>query len=272
MLRNRLDVFRNLDVGSPPTQWVRQLSANNMGQTVLFAGWLLSMILLPIAKWGWGEAALKWGVLLSVLLQTWLVLVILGGIWDVAKTLRIVMIILLTTFSMEAIGTEVGWPFGAYHYTAQLQPQLAGVPLLIPLAWLMMLPVAWAVASQLTGQTSGWRFVGVSALAFTAWDLFLDPQMVAWGFWVWDQPGGYFGIPWQNFWGWVLTAALVTILARPGKILPYALVVVYIAVWLLETVGLLFLWNLPGPALAGAMGMGSFIFLLWRVKTRRRGS
>ncbi|MCB0224309.1 MAG: hypothetical protein KDI02_11500, partial [Anaerolineae bacterium] len=108
MLRNRLDVFRNLDVGSPPTQWVRQLSANNMGQTVLFAGWLLSMILLPIAKWGWGEAALKWGVLLSVLLQTWLVLVILGGIWDVAKTLRIVMIILLTTFSMEAIGTEVG--------------------------------------------------------------------------------------------------------------------------------------------------------------------
>ena len=43
-------------------------------------------------------------------------------------------------WTAEAIGSKTGFPFGAYHYTDRLQPQLLGVPLLIPLAWLMMLP------------------------------------------------------------------------------------------------------------------------------------
>ncbi|MCB0168290.1 MAG: carotenoid biosynthesis protein [Anaerolineae bacterium] len=270
MLRNHLESVRNFNVEAAVTYLVGQLPAGNSWPTALFGGWLLSMILLPIAKWGWGDTALEWGVLLSVLLQTGLVLVILGGVWEVAKLLRIAIILLLMTFLIEAIGTATGWPFGAYHYTTQLQPQLAGVPLLIPLAWLMMLPVAWAVAYGLTGETSGWRFVGMSALAFTAWDLFLDPQMAAWGFWVWDQPGGYFGIPWQNFLGWAIIAALVTVLAQPREAPPKVLIAIYVAVWLLEAIGLLFFWKLPGPALAGAIGMGSFIFLLWFVEARRR--
>ena len=39
----------------------------------------------------------------------------------------------------------------------------------------------------------------------TAWDLAMDPMMVAGGHWVWEQPGAYFGIPLQNYWGWWLT-------------------------------------------------------------------
>jgi putative membrane protein len=35
------------------------------------------------------------------------------------------------------------------------------------------------------------------------------------GCWVWDQPGGYFGIPWQNYAGWLLSAAVMTALAAP---------------------------------------------------------
>src|SRR5690606_41755819 len=31
------------------------------------------------------------------------------------------------------------------------------------------------------------KFILVSALALTVWDLFLDPQMVAWGFWIWER-------------------------------------------------------------------------------------
>jgi uncharacterized membrane protein len=33
----------------------------------------------------------------------------------------------------------------------------------------------------------------------------MDPMMVAGGHWVWEQPGAYFGIPLQNYWGWWLT-------------------------------------------------------------------
>jgi len=39
----------------------------------------------------------------------------------------------------------------------------------------------------------------------TAWDLVMDPVMVAGGHWVWDTNGAYFGIPLQNYSGWWLT-------------------------------------------------------------------
>ena len=42
------------------------------------------------------------------------------------------------------------------------------LPLLVPLAWLMMLPPAWAVSQRITGRVSGVAFVAVSALAFTS--------------------------------------------------------------------------------------------------------
>ena len=45
----------------------------------------------------------------------------------------------------------------------------------------------------------------VGGLVMTAWDLVMDPIMVAGGNWVWDVKGAYFGIPLQNFWGWWLT-------------------------------------------------------------------
>jgi uncharacterized membrane protein len=39
----------------------------------------------------------------------------------------------------------------------------------------------------------------VGGLIMTAWDLIMDPIMVAGGNWVWDVKGAYFGIPLQNF-------------------------------------------------------------------------
>ena len=94
--------------------------------------------------------------------------------------------IIILTWAIEAIGTATGFPFGSYSYTDHLQPQLLGVPLFIPLAWMMMLPPSWAVAQRLSSSKGKLVFLVLGALAFTAWDLFLDPQMVKWGLWVWD--------------------------------------------------------------------------------------
>ena len=41
-------------------------------------------------------------------------------------------------FSVEAIGTATGVPFGHYRYAATLGPALLQVPLVVPLAWAMM--------------------------------------------------------------------------------------------------------------------------------------
>jgi uncharacterized membrane protein len=111
----------------------------------------------------------------------------------------------------ESVGVATGWVYGPYHYTEQLGPKFLGlVPLLIPVAWFMMSYPSFVIADRLI--PSGWkrwqRLLSVAAiggLVMTAWDVIMDPIMVAGGNWVWDTQGAYFGIPLQNFWGWWLT-------------------------------------------------------------------
>lgn len=197
------------------------------GAPILLIAWLVSMISMPIIQWVAGEPGLLFGVVLSVALQAALGMLFLYQTCGAWRTALIVATVVVIGWAAEAIGAHTGFPFGAYYYTDRLQPQLLGVPVLIPLAWLMMLPPAWAVAQRITGRTSGLAFVAVSALAFTAWDLFLDPQMIHWGLWVWDQPGRYFGIPLLNYAGWLLVSALITALARPPALPTRPLSVVY---------------------------------------------
>ncbi|MDG4782828.1 carotenoid biosynthesis protein [Micromonospora sp. WMMD961] len=140
-------------------------------------------------------------------------------------------------FAIEAIGVATGVPFGSYDYSGELGPKLAGVPLIIPLAWTWMAWPAWLAAVRLTsgaspagtgsasatstGATAG-RWVGRIALAtvgLAAWDLFLDPQMVAEGYWVWRDATpalpGLPGIPVSNYLGWLLFAVLMMSALRP---------------------------------------------------------
>jgi putative membrane protein len=173
----------------------------------------------------------------------------------------------------EFLGSVFGFPFGSYDYTDNLLPQFMGVPLLIPLAWFMMLPAAWVVADLLVPKQRVYSFamyVLVSALAITAWDLFLDPLMVSWEFWFWETPeiysSTYFGIPWVNYAGWILTGAVITALVRPWRfVLPREpLLVIYSLTWLLQSAGLAVFWALAGPALVGSFGMGIFVYLAVR--------
>lgn len=225
------------------------------------------MIALPILKYFFAESGLLIGLTVSVLVQVGVVLAILYRAWGLTPTMRLVFVVSGLSWLIEFMGSTTGFPFGSYHYTELMQPQLAGVPLLIPLAWLMMLPCAWAIAHRLSGGRYGPTFIAWSAIAMTAWDLFLDPQMVAWGLWVWAEPGGYFGIPWVNYLGWLLASAFITAIIRPDPVPDKPLILMYALTWLLETGGLFFFWGLPGPAVVGFVGMGS---LLWLVYLKRK--
>ena len=238
----------------------------------LMASWLVAMISIPILSWVIGDAVLPWGVMVTVLLLVASVLGVLLRAWGVVPVLHMTTLVLPVAWLIEWIGSTTGFPFGQYHYTALLQPQLGHVPLIIPLAWLMMLPPAWAIAAVITRGRGRLAFILVSALAFTAWDFFLDPQMVKWGYWVWAEryaeSSTYFGIPWVNFLGWTLSAALLTVLARPGQIPIQPLVTIYVITWILQTIGQLCFWQMPGPALTGFVTMGLMIVWAW---VRRRG-
>lgn len=226
--------------------------------------WALIMIALPIVRALASRAVFDALVVISVVAQAGAVLVILADAWGWRRTVWTAALVGALSWAIEYIGSSTGLPFGEYSYTDRLQPQLLHVPLVIPLAWLMMLPVAWAVAQSIAGRQPRWRFILLSALAFTAWDLFLDPQMVSWGYWVWASPEGYFGIPWVNYFGWVLSAIVLTVAANPAPVPAVPLLVVYTITWALESIGLLVFFGLPGPALVGFVVMGAFVVMAWR--------
>jgi uncharacterized membrane protein len=232
---------------------------------IALLAWVGSTVSMPIIQWGWGDRALRRGVTVGVLLQAAAVVAILASAWGWARTALIALPVLALGWVVEFLGSRTGVPFGRYHYTDRLQPQLGHVPLLIPVAWLMMMPPSWAVAWTITGG-HGIAFVVASALVFTAWDLFLDPQMVGWRLWVWERPGGYFGIPWTNYAGWLLAAALMTAVTAPlwpGPLPAASLMVIYVLTWLLETMGLGVFWQQPGAALCGFFGMGGMLLWAW---------
>jgi uncharacterized membrane protein len=118
------------------------------------------------------------------------------------------------------VGVATGLIFGDYHYTDALGMRIGHVPVLIPLAWFMMIYPRYVIANLLAdGRPSGTRgglahliwLAFLSALVMTAWDLVIDPIMsgLPTPAWIWETGGPYFGIPLQNFVGWILTTFTV---------------------------------------------------------------
>lgn len=228
--------------------------------------WMLAMISLPVQIWALGLQFLPVSVSVNVIIQVILVVLILWEQWGWKKTWTISVMVVFLTWLFEYWGAATGVPFGSYTYTDRLQPQILGVPMLIPLAWLMMMPSSWAVGQVLARRFEGKRFHWIlfgllSGAAMTAWDFFLDPQMVKWDFWIWEVPGGFYGIPWSNFLGWLVVSTLITWVIRPGNLPVYPLVLVYILTMFLQAFGETFFWSLPGPALVGLIILGLFVIL-----------
>jgi uncharacterized membrane protein len=161
----------------------------------------------------------------------------------------------------EVVGVHTGVPFGDYAYSGTLGWQVGGVPALVPLAWVMM---AWPAlhVGRLLGGRRRVATVLVSAWALTAWDVFLDPQMVDAGHWTWADPHpalpGVEGIPLTNFAGWLLVsllvcAALDRLVPASDPLLPLA---VYLWTYFSSVLAHALFFGRPPVALVGALVMG----------------
>ena len=175
----------------------------------------------------------------------------------------------------EAIGVHSGWPFGSYAYTELLGPRVLDVPLVIPAAWAMMAYPCLLAAQRLASRW--WTTAALGAVLFASWDLFLDPQMVGEGYWVWHHVGltvpGIDGIPLQNFIGW-LAVALVLMLALDR--LPRipaddaAPTVLLTWVYLSNVLSAAVFFGRPVAAVWGAVAMGLVIVPWWARIARSR--
>ena len=91
-----------------------------------------------------------------------------------------------------------------------------GLPLLLALAYLGIGYVSWILALLIL-RHAGRPLRGADVLTvplmagaiMTAWDLAMDPfWSTVHHAWIWQDGGGFFGVPASNFAGWFLTAAL----------------------------------------------------------------
>ena len=129
------------------------------------------------------------------------------------------------SWAYEQVGVATGFIYGAYHYTDYLGGKLGHVPLLIPLAWFMMVYPSYVIANLVVerratgtgpGAASLVRLACVGAVVMTLWDLVIDPILSGPSIraWVWETGGPYFGIPIQNYLGWLLTTFTVFLTYR----------------------------------------------------------
>ena len=139
--------------------------------------------------------------------------------WGLRRSGTAAVAVAATTAAVERIGSRTGVPFGRYEYTGALRPHVGGVPAIVPVAWFAMaVPAREAAHCALGDRSTTATRVIVGAAALTAWDLFLDPQMVGEGYWRWIEVGAYRGIPVTNFVGWFLTGLAVMVILE--RILP----------------------------------------------------
>lgn len=251
------------------------------GRTVEHAGaHLVPRRFLPIAAWtllcanillqiafpltGGGTTAMTTG---SALLLSVAMLCAAGATHGLRGALTLLLVAGGGGLLAETVGVHTGVPFGAYSYTGALQPELFGVPVAVPAAWIMMSWPAFVVATRLAADRT-WLVIPVGAYALTAWDVFLDPEMVDNGYWQWDSTTpslpGVDGIPLSNFAGWlmvsliIMTCLSVAMRTGRGSDAPEGTVplVAYLWTYFSSVIGHLVFFGRPMVAVVGGVLMG----------------
>src|SRR5437764_8604339 len=127
--------------------------------------------------------------------------------------LTFLVICLVVSNVLENTSILTGFPFGHYYYTSDLGPKLFLVPLLIGPAYFGTGYLAWVLATVLVGdvRSKGSWFTTcavpfIASFMMVAWDLGVDPtSSTIRHLWIWEQGGGYFGVPLTNYLGWFFT-------------------------------------------------------------------
>lgn len=145
------------------------------------------------------------------------------------RAIAVALVASLVALSSELGGTNIGLPFGPYHYTEMLGYRIMGdVPYPIPISWYYMLYGSLAICARLLvsgdSNKSRWKWALVAGAFLTAWDVAMEVQMtnvtpVHWGWdlqtvpaWVpsWLVTPFFYGMPISNWIGWYVTGVIVS--------------------------------------------------------------
>lgn len=195
---------------------------------------------------------------------------------------------LLITSLVIAAGAEAFAIRGARTLRHHSRPQLAELPIAIPLLWYVYVVPCYGLAQASVGDGDARTVSLVTALLGTATDLANDPLGLASGFWEWRDGGPYMpdiagsngvsGIPLGNYAAWLLIMAGVAWLVERGRQPDEAAkareqrTLLLLAYWLLGSGGLGWAvaerrWGLLGGAGIAVLGGGFAAWYAARPKT-----
>ena len=138
------------------------------------------------------------------------------GRWPARRVIFTGLFVAVTSFLIEAIGTNTGKIFGVYSYGRTLGPALLNTPLIIGLNWFLLIYCTNVIGRLLwerlskggTGSHAGLQeslFVIITgSLLMVAYDLFLEPAAMRLDMWSWECGV----IPFRNYVGWFFFSAL----------------------------------------------------------------
>lgn len=183
----------------------------------------------------------------------------------------------VVSFLSEFVGTGYGLPFGPYEYTDLLGGKwFDRVPYLIPLSWFAMAIPSYALAQvAFPNQKGWWGRILLGAFLLTAWDLSLDPAMsFLTPYWLWGDPGVYYGMPFINLAGWFITGLVIMGLLYVLKAdkwiarLSKRWLARYYIITLLMPLGMVLAAGLWGAVAATAVAMGIGIGIIYAGRKR----
>ena len=177
---------------------------------------LVGAVLLVASEQGLLPAVLAFNpylVLAGVLVMR---LPLVAGLFPLVDRRGAVLLLALAgyAYGIEFVGATTGLPYGEFAYGIPLGPMVFDtIPLGLPVFFMPLVLNAYLLCLLLLGKRARSALVRVPAVigAVVAVDLVLDPAAVALGFWVYES-GSYYGVPWLNFAGWVLSATVATVL------------------------------------------------------------
>ncbi|MDZ7786378.1 MAG: carotenoid biosynthesis protein [Candidatus Saccharibacteria bacterium] len=124
------------------------------------------------------------------------------------KLTGIIILVALGIYALaiETVAIKTGLPYGEFTYTNTLGPKLLDTtPYAVALAYPPILLMGFWLASKFT---RNFRRVFIAAIFATLVDVVLDPATVKLEFWSWAEAGSFYGVPWINFIGWLLTGII----------------------------------------------------------------
>lgn len=108
---------------------------------------------------------------------------------------------------IETLSITTGFPYSQFEYNEALGYLIGGkVPWTIFVIWPLLVLSSYFVARGIFDTRA--KVIAFAVFLLVLFDLVFDPVALQLNFWQWSNEGIYYGVPLQNFLGWMLSGVI----------------------------------------------------------------